>query len=83
MELIVKQYEADKAKLEKIRLLLVMSSRMPHVLFRVHSVWPSAKIIGKEISAEESKYDCYLTKKLRALWSVLKVTDRTDGSRVQ
>ena len=79
MELIGKQYEADKAKLEKIRLLLVISSRISHVLFRVHSVWSSAKITGKEISAEENKYDCNLTKKLRALWSVLKVTDHTSG----
>ena len=50
---------------------------MCHVLFRVHSVWSNAKIVEKEISAEESKYDCYLTKKLQALWSVLKVTNRT------
>ena len=64
MELIGKQYEADKTKLEKIRLLLVMSSRMCHVMLRVHSVWSSAKIIAKEISAEENEYDCYWTKKI-------------------
>lgn len=59
MELIGKQYEADKAKLEKIRLLLVhvTFSRMCHVMF-IHSVCSSAKIVGKEISAEENIADC-------------------------
>ena len=38
LELIGKQYEADRAKLEKIRLLLVLSSGMCHVMLRVHSV---------------------------------------------
>lgn len=80
MELISKQYEADKTKLEKIRLLLVMSSRMCHVMLRAHSVWSSAKITGKEISAEENKDDCcHLTKKLRAHWSVLKATEEVDS----